>query len=541
MLTGNRSTMGDDYQLNLTTFLRHANRTFSDAPVTYRDLAGQWHQSDYGEEYARISQLAHALDELGIGPGSTVGVMDWNSRRHFELYFGVPCVAATMLQLNLRLAVPDLAYVVNHSQTDWVFVDESLLPLAEAFAPSTYVKGWVVLTDKPLDQIETSLENVYSYEELISGKPTDYDWQVIDENTAAYAGYTTGTTGKPKGVFYSHRGMYLHTMASLAALQVDYTDVVMPITPMFHVISWGFPQTALAAGAGVVLPGRFAAADITPVAEGFTRFGVTVANAAPALLTPLFEHFKALDTPPDLSGTRVVSGASEPPLALLKGLTDLTGVKVIHAYGATETTPLVTVNWHFKPGMELSEDEVWDLQRYQGLPVTGIDVKIVDPAGAQVPAGEQGEVLFRGPWITRSYHNLDDSAERFMDGWWRSGDAGLLTEQGYLKLTDRLKDVIKSGGEWISSIDMENALLDHPQVAEAAVIAVPDPKWDERPVAYVVAREDGVTKDSILAVLADRFAKWQLPDDVVFCEELPRTSVGKLDKKLLRSQHQQQD
>lgn len=541
MLTGNRSTMGDDYQLNLTTFLRHANRTFSDAPVTYRDLAGQWHQSDYGEEYARISQLAHALDELGIGAGSTVGVMDWNSRRHFELYFGVPCVAATMLQLNLRLAVPDLAYVVNHSQTDWVFVDESLLPLAEAFAPSTYVKGWVVLTDKPLSEIETSLENVYSYEELISGKPTDYDWQVIDENTAAYAGYTTGTTGKPKGVFYSHRAMYLHTMASLAGLQVDYTDVVMPITPMFHVISWGFPQTALAAGAGVVLPGRFAATDITPVAEGFTRFGVTVANAAPALLTPLFEHFKALDTPPDLSRTRVVSGASEPPLALLKGLTELTGVKVIHAYGATETTPLVTVNWHLKPGLELSEDEVWDLQRYQGLPVSGVDVKIVDPAGAEVPAGEQGEVLFRGPWITSSYHNLDDSAERFMDGWWRSGDAGLLTEQGYLKLTDRLKDVIKSGGEWISSIDMENALLDHPQVAEAAVIAVPDPKWDERPVAYVVAREDGVTKDSILDVLADRFAKWQLPDDVVFCEELPRTSVGKLDKKLLRSQHQQQD
>lgn len=237
----------------------------------------------------------------------------------------------------------------------------------------------------------------------------------------------------------------------------------------------------------------------------------------------------------------MVSGASEPPLALLKGLTDLTGVKVIHAYGATETTPLVTVNWHLKPGLELSEDEVWDLQRYQGVPVTGIDVKIVDPAGAEVPAGEQGEVLFRGPWITSSYHNLDDSAERFTNGWWRSGDAGLLTVQGYLKLTDRLKDVIKSGGEWISSIDMENALLDHPQVAEAAVIAVPDPKWDERPVAYVVAREDGVTKDSILAVLADRFAKWQLPDDVIFCEELPRTSVGKLDKKLLRSQHQQQD
>lgn len=541
MLTGIASTLGDDYQLNLTTFLKHAKRTFFDASVAYRDLAGQWHQTNYGEEYARISQLAHALGKLGIGPGSTVGVMDWNSRRHFELYFGVPGVAATMLQLNLRLGEKDLTFVVNHSQADWVFVDESLLPIAESFAASTYVKGWVVLTDKPLDEIETSLENVYSYEELIADEPEDYDWEVIDENTAAYAGYTTGTTGKPKGVYYSHRGMYLHTMALLSSLKVGYTDVVMPITPMFHVISWGLPQAALAAGAGLVLPGRFSATDITPVAQGFTDYGVTVANAAPALLTPLLEHFRSLEEKPDLSAARVVSGASEPPLALLKGLVETTGMDVIHAYGATETSPLVTVNWYTKPSLELDEDETWDLKRCQGLPVCGIEVKIIDPDGSEVPRGAAGEVVFRGPWITASYHNLPDNDERFAGGWWRSGDAGLLTAEGYLKLTDRLKDVIKSGGEWISSIDMENALLDHPQVAEAAVIAVPDPKWDERPVAYVVTREEGVTKDSVLEVLSDRFAKWQLPDDVIFCDELPRTSVGKLDKKLLRSRHRRPD
>ncbi|MGO3023838.1 MAG: long-chain-fatty-acid--CoA ligase [Brevibacterium sp.] len=537
MLTGIPSTLGDSYQLNTTSLIRHAATVFGDAEVVYRRSDGSWGRSNYADEFKRMAQLAQGLADLGVGAGSTVGVLDWNSRRHLELYFAVPGVAATMLQLNLRLAPEDLAYVVSHSKSDWIFVDESLLPVAESLAPKLDVEGWVVMTDKPIAEIETSLNNVVSYEALIADKPETFDWPVVDEKTAAYAGYTTGTTGRPKGVYYSHRSIYLHTMGGLAALHASFDDCVMPITPMFHVLSWGFPQNAVAAGAKLVLPGKFAAEEFGAIAQAFVEEKVTLANGAPAIFGPMLQMMKKMPQAPDLSGVRLVSGSSEPPLSMMRGFKEVTGADVIHGYGATETTPLASTNWKIRPGLDLDEEEKWDLKRSQGLPIIGVEMKTVDPEGNELPRDgkSMGELLMRGPWITESYYQLPDNADRFLDGWWRSGDVGTIDEYGYLKITDRLKDVIKSGGEWISSIDMENAILDNPDVSEAAVIGVPDEKWDERPIAYVVANPGAeVTRDAIVETLSARFAKWQMPDEVRVVEEMPRTSVGKLDKKLLR-------
>ncbi|WP_326957225.1 MULTISPECIES: long-chain fatty acid--CoA ligase [Brevibacterium] len=538
MLKGIASTQGDSYPLNTTTFLKRAARLFPHQEIVYRTADGGWARTDYGAYGKRVSRLANALGELGIGAGTMVGVLDWNNLRHFELYFGVPAVGATFLQLNLRLAPDDVEYVADHSQAKWIFVDESLLPVAEALAPKIYAQGWVVMSDRPASEIETSLPNVHFYEDLLAQASDEYDYPLIEETTAAYAGYTTGTTGRPKGIYYSHRSIYLHTLSIMAALKASYDEVVMPVTPMFHVLSWGFPQMALAAGAKLVLPGRFSAEDIGQVADALAAEHVTIANGAPSLFAPMLEHFRAQDEAPDLSSTRLISGSTEPPLSLMRGFRDATGADVIHAYGASETTPLVTTNWKLKPDMAgLSEAEQWDLKRSQGLYVPGIEVKVVDPEGNELPwdGKSMGEVLLRGPWITESYFKLDDSADRFLDGWWRSGDVGMFYENGYLKLTDRLKDVIKSGGEWISSIDMENAILDNPKVLEAAVIGVPDEKFQERPVAYVVTRKgEELTQEQVNEGLLGRFAKWQLPDQVIFTDELPRTSVGKLDKKLLR-------
>ena len=545
MLRGIPSTMGDDYQLNVLSLLRHAAVNFPRTEVVHRTSGGQWGRSTYGEEWTRVSRMAHALESLGVTAGSTVGVLDWNSRRHFEAYFAVPGLGATMVQLNLRLGEADLGYVVNHSQAQFVIVDESLLPIAEKLAEASYVKQWIIATDSPSSEVSTTLENAVFLEDLMSEQPEVYDFEQVEESTAAYAGYTTGTTGKPKGVYYSNRASYLHTMAITAGLKVGYTDVVMPITPMFHVLSWGFPQMAVGAGAKLVLPGRFSADDMGAIAKAFVDEEVTVANGAPAIFSGLLEYIRAQDTTPDLSRARLISGSTEPPVSLMKGFRDLTGAEVIHAYGASETTPVVSVNWEIKPELgDLDEDAVWRLKRSQGLPVMGVELRIVDPAGEDLPhdGTSMGEVLIRGPWITQAYHKLDDNAERFDGDWWKSGDVGVMNEAGYLKLTDRLKDVIKSGGEWISSIDMENSIMDDARVLEAAVIAVPDEKLDERPAAYVVLRDgESVTADEIREGLLKTFAKWQLPDTIEFVAELPRTSVGKLDKKVLRSQHLGED
>lgn len=543
IVTGHESTFRAPTPLNTTTLIRNGARTYPEQEIVYRTADGGWDRYTYGDCFRRVAQSAHALRELGLGAGDVIGVLDWNSRRFFELYWSVPGIAATLLEINLRLAPADLVYVVDHAEATAILVDETLLPVAEAVAPKLpSVKTWVVMSDRPMAELSTTLPGAVHYEDLLARQPETYDWPLIDEDSACYACYTTGTTGRPKGVFYSHRAIFLHTMSQASGLGMTADDAVIMVTPMFHANCWGLPQGAVYACAKVVLPGRFAAEELQAVVDAMIAEKVTVANGAPAIFGPMLNYIKTLEEMPDFGSMRLLSGATEPPLSMMRDYKELTGADFIHGYGSTETTPLVTANRGIKPALAgLSEDEKWDRKRYQGLPVPAIDVRVVDPLGEDLPHDgvSSGELWIRGPWITSSYYKKEVDEEQFVDGWWRSGDVGVITEDGYVKLTDRLKDVIKSGGEWISSIDMENAVVAHPRIAEAAVIGVPHPKWQERPVVVAVSTDgEEVPLEEIHELLSGSFADWQLPELVIWTEQLPRTSVGKLDKKVMRGQYE---
>lgn len=542
IIKGLPSTHGDHYQLNTTTLIRHAARTYPEQEIVYRTADGGWDRYTYADCYRRVRQAANVLRGLSIGPADVVGVIDWNSKRHFELYWAIPALGSVLLQMNLRLGGDDLAFVTNHSHAKCVLVDESLLPVAEALAAAgVEVQTWVVMTDRPMSEITTTLPGAVSFEDLMAQASDDIEFAMIDETSAYSACYTTGTTGKPKGIYYSHRGIYLHAMAQAQSLSMTADDTVMLITPMFHGNCWGLPQSGAFAASAFVLPGRYVAEDTSVLVDAMIAEQVTVANGAPAIFEPMLRYLEALPDRPDLGRTKLLSGATEPPLSMMKGFYDLTGADVVHGYGATETTPIVTSNRGIKASLRsLPTDQQWNHKRCQGLPVSGVDIRIVDPTGVDLPHDgvAQGEVLVRGPWIIESYYHLDDNADRFHEGYWRSGDVGTIDEHGYLKLTDRIKDIIKSGGEWISSIDMENAIVGHPNVVEAAVIGVAHPKWQERPVALVVTKDGTeIPLAEIHDLLAGSFAKWQLPETVRYLDALPRTSVGKLDKKVMRATH----
>lgn len=544
IVSGFPSTMGDDVQLNTTTLIRHAARTHGEREIVYRGADGGWERYNYAGAYERIKRGANALRKLGVGPATRVGIIDWNSRRHFELYWAIPGLAAVMVQLNLRLGPEDLSYVISDSETSVICVDESLLPLAEAVAPSMpSVTTWIIMTDKPMSQIQTTLPNAHHYEDLIAASSPEIDWPEIDERSAYSACYTTGTTGRPKGVFYSHRAIYLHSYAIAANTGMTLNDCTMLITPMFHGQAWGLPQAATLMANKIILPGRYHAEDTGALTDALIAEGVTITNGAPVIFIPMLHYIRSLEVAPDLSRLRMLSGATEPPLALMRGFEELTGAETVHAYGATETTPLVTMNRYKASVRErLTREELLDLKRKQGLPVSGVDIRLLDGSDQDVAwdGVTQGEICVRGPWITRGYHNMpaEDAEGRFFDGYWRSGDVGTIDSDGYLKVTDRIKDVIKSGGEWISSIDMENLLLNHPDVAEAAVVGLPHPKWQERPFVLLVPMSGAtITLEDVRTHLSSAFANWQLPEAMELVDEIPRTSVGKFDKKVIRSQH----
>ncbi|MBN2186302.1 MAG: long-chain fatty acid--CoA ligase [Dehalococcoidia bacterium] len=544
IVKGLPSTSQDDYQLNITTLIRHAARNFGGQEIVTK-MPDRLFRYTYEDAYERIKRLANTLEGLEIKAGDRVGVLEWNTYRHYELFFGIPGTGAVLLQLNLRLAPSDLIYIINHAEAQLIFVDETLIPVAEAVAPELKtVKGYIIVTDKKLSDIETKLSPVYSYEDLLEKAKPEYNWSMLDERSVYAACYTTGTTGKPKGVYYSHRDVYMHTMQITIAFELTQRDCFLQMTPMFHAMGWGTPQAATLAGAKLLLPGRYTAQDMGPIIALMIQEKVTASDGAPAIWMPMLEHIRGVKEKPNLKGVQLICGASEPPIAMMKGFHELTGAEIVHSYGATETTPLITVN-RAKPWLEdkLSQEEKWDLNRKQGLTLTGLDVKLVDPKGKELPQDGKsaGEVLVRGPWVTASYYNAPGTESQFsVDGYWRSGDIGTLDTEGYLKLTDRVKDVIKSGGEWISSVDMENEIMGHPGVLEATVVGVPHPKWEERPLPLVVLREESkgkVTKEDIIDHLGKRFAKWQLPDEVKFVDIIPKTSVGKFDKKVIRGQY----
>ena len=544
LVHGAPSTMGDHEQLTTTRMLRDAARSFGDQQISYRDDSGQWQSTDYAATWDRVLRMGSALEGLGIGPDSRVGVLLWNSLEHYESYFSIPLVGATMIQLNMRLAPADLAYVIGHSGATTLIVDHTLLRLAQGLKEHIpQVTQWIVVgPDSSLEQFD-GFPGVSSYEQLIAGSQPLAQIPNMAETTASAACYTTGTTGRPKGVFLSHRSVWLHAMAVSSNSGLTGADKVMMLTPMFHVQCWGLPFAATAVGAQMVLPGRFTLDDMDMLTEVILEQDVTLAPAAPAILMPMLRSLKRMDTPPRLDGLRFLCGASEPPVSMMRAFHELTGAEVVHAYGATETSPVVTMN-RMKPSVaaRVSEEEAWEMRKYQGLVVAGVDVKIVDPAGEEVPndGSTAGEVRLRGPWIVASYADNPEATEAGFDeeGYWRSGDVGCLNEHGYLKITDRLKDVIKSGGEWISSIDMENRLMALDGVVEATVIGVPHPKWEERPLALVVRSEGSdVTDASVREHLAGAFAEWQLPDEIRFIDEIARTSVGKINKKKLRDEY----
>lgn len=545
IIKGFPSTSQHNTQLNVINIIRHAARNFGRQEIASRMENGTMFRYTYRDAYERMQRLANALGRIGAKVGDRIGVLSWNTYRNYEIYFGLPGTGAVMLLLNLRLAPHELSYVINHAKARFIIVDESLLVIIEEIAHQCKtVKGYVIITDRALSDIETNLNPIFSYEELLREAAPEYEWPHLDENSAYSGCYTTGTTGRPKGVYYSHRAEYIHALMYAANAGISINDCVFQIVPMFHVLGWGTPQAATIAGAKLVFPGRYSLDELEELSRIMVREGVTVSNGAPAIFMPMLEYIRKMEEKPNLSGARFICGATEPPMTMMRGYRDLTGAEIIHSYGSTEAHAIVTIN-RIKPWLEieLSEDERWDLKRKQGYIVVGLDVKLVDFEGNELPhdGRSAGEILIRGPWVSGSYYHAPGSEVQFTkDGYWRSGDAGTIDEEGYLKITDRVKDLIKSGGEWISSVDMENEIISHPAILDAAVVGVAHPKWEERPLALVVLRgefREKVSGEEIREHLAKKFAKWQLPDEIIFVDGIPKTSVGKVDKKVIREEY----
>jgi fatty-acyl-CoA synthase len=535
--------MNDDYQLNLWRVIEYASKVHYDTEVvSYRNLqGGKVHRMNYSQVYDRVKRMSSALESLGTNPGDRIAVLGWNDHRYYESYFSITGIGAVMLELNQRLAINDLDYIIKHSKAKGILIDESLLELGNALMKNNKFDFSIIMSDDPTKLSIEIKNNVYNYEDLIKSNSPKKNYEEIDEKSAATACYTSGTTGKPKGVYYSHRSLILHGWGINGVINFKPEDTFAAIVPMFHANGWGAHIAATMMGSKIVLPGRY-----TPdsLANILINEGVTAAAGAPAILIPLLEVLRKMEPRPKLNNIRFVSGATEPPLALMMQLKEF-GINITHAYGATETTPLVTANLPKIKIKQLSEDVQIEYARKQGLPIFGVEVKIIDPAGNELPWDGKsiGELIIRGPWVAKQYYNDERSKESFINNWWKSGDAATIDENGYVKIVDRIKDLIKSGGEWISSIDLENYLMAHPAVLEASVVGVPHPKWEERPIALVVLREQYRNKNynelekELKEHLSKRFAKWQIPDKIFFVNEIPKSSTGKFDKKTIRSQY----
>jgi acyl-CoA synthetase (AMP-forming)/AMP-acid ligase II len=526
--------MQDDFQLTLQHVLGRMRSCHPQAQVMTLTERGTV-RFDYGETCERVDRLARALGELGVKSGDRVGTFAWNNQRHFELYMAVPCVGAVLHTLNIRLFAEQLTYVVNHAEDELIFVDESLVPLLEPLVPTfERVRHYVVMGDPGCDT--GALPNVLRYEELLEqAGPDPFEYPALDERQAAALCYTSGTTGNPKGVLYSHRSISLHSSASLMtdALGLSRRDRALVVVPMFHANAWGIPHAAALCGAELLLPDRFLQAE--PLAQLIEQERPTIMGCVPTIYAEVLRYADANGS--DLSSlTNAACGGSAVPRQLMKDFQERYGVNVFQAWGMTETSPVASYS---RPDENDGHDDAyWDMRAKQGKPLAWVEARLVDDTGAEVPWDGQstGELEVRGPWIAARYYRDDSGEQRFDDGWLRTGDIASIDEQAFVQITDRSKDVIKSGGEWISSVELENELMAHPDVLEAAVIAKPDEKWAERPLCCVVLRDGAeVSAEQLLDHLRGRVAKWWLPDEFAFIAEIPKTSVGKFDKKVLRN------
>ncbi|MBI4728863.1 MAG: long-chain fatty acid--CoA ligase [Acidobacteria bacterium] len=522
------STM-QDYPLTIRMILEHGARLFASSEVLTwegeRARRGTFH-----EVAERSERLAAALRRLGIGEGDRVGTFCWNTQEHLEMYMAVPGMGAVLHTLNLRLFPDQLTYVVNHAEDRVILVDDSLVPLlARVAGDLKTVERFIVVGNGDA----SALGDTVRYEDLLAAEQPGFAWPDVDERCAAAMCYTTGTTGDPKGVVYSHRSCVLHTLAECAggALAISEADLILPIVPMFHAMAWGLPYAGWLTGADFLMPARFLQAE--PLCKMIAAEHPTFSAAVPTIWNDVLRY--AEQNPTDFSSLRsVVCGGSAVPRALMERFQERHGTKIIQGWGMTETSPLAALA--IPPKGTPPESEM-DWRAKTGRIVGGVELRIVDDAGTVLPwdGASIGEIEVRGPWITGSYYR-EDAPEKFHDGWLRTGDVGTVNPQGFVQITDRAKDVIKSGGEWISSVELENALMGHPEVVEAAVIGVADDRWQERPLACVVLSGGAkATPEDLHGFLADRVVKWWLPERWAIVPEIPKTSVGKFDKKVLRA------
>ena len=523
------STM-QDFPLTITALFAHGRTINARSDVATFDGERTRHAT-FATAAERADRLAGALRRLGIRPGDRVGTFAWNTQEHLEAYFAVPSMGAVLHTVNIRLFPEQLAYVVNHAEDRVLLVDDSLVPLlARVRDELRTVEQFVVIGGGDASALGA---RVLRYEQLLAAEPPGYDWPDLDERAAAAMCYTSGTTGNPKGVVYSHRSTFLHSLgiSSGAGFGLVERDRILVIVPMFHANAWGLPYAGWLVGADFVMPGRHLQA--APLCRMIAEERPTVSGAVPTIWNDILRHVET--HPSDLSSLRLVTcGGSAVPRSLMERFQERHGVRIVQAWGMTETSPCAAIA--LAPKDSAPADEM-NWRAKTGRIIPGVQLRIVGADGAVLPwdGKTAGEIEVRGPWVTGAYYR-DDAPEKFHDGWLRTGDVGTVDERGFVQITDRAKDVIKSGGEWISSVELENAIMAHPDVVEAAVIGVPDPRWEERPLACVVVRAGARLEATTLqAFVADRVAKWWVPERWSFIAEVPKTSVGKFDKKVLRA------
>ncbi|ETW23477.1 long-chain fatty acid--CoA ligase [Mycobacterium gastri 'Wayne'] len=525
-----------EFPLTITAIMRHGCGVHGLREVVTATDDGYRHIS-YREVGLRAAQLANGLRRLGITGDQRVATFMWNNTEHLVAYLAVPSMGAVLHTLNIRLFAEQIIYVANEAEDQVVLVDLSLAKLlAPVLSKLDTVHTVIAVGAGDTAPLQESGKTVLRYAELIDGESAEFDWPRLDEYSAAAMCYTSGTTGNPKGVVYSHRSSFLHSMATCTTngIGVGSSDRVLPIVPMFHANAWGLPYAALMAGADLVLPDRHL--DARSLIHMIENLRPTLAGAVPTIWNDVMHH---LDRDPghDVSSLRLVAcGGSAVPESLMRTFEEKHGVQIRQLWGMTETSPMATMAW---PPPGTPPERYWTIRSTQGQPVCGVEARIVDDNGRVLPNDGKavGEVEVRGPWITGSYY-LGYDESKFDSGWLRTGDVGRIDEQGFITLTDRAKDVIKSGGEWISSVELENCLIGHPDVVEAAVVGVPDERWQERPLAVVVTREGvEVSAGDLRKFLADKVVRWWLPERWAFADEIPRTSVGKYDKKTIRSRY----